>query len=90
MKSFDGLYGGTFLYCEEEILCYILEKVGYRYVYCSDVQVLHNHSTSFKRSVQNEIERKKIIVNQNRIENIVFEIKRNEKNNSKESYTVLL
>ena len=67
VRSFDGLYGGTFLYCEEEILCYILEKVGYRYVYCSDVQVLHNHSTFFKRSVQNEIERKKIIV-KNRIQ----------------------
>ena len=62
VQKFDGLYGGTFLYCEEEILCYILNKAGYRYVYCNQVQVLHNHSTSFKRSIQNEIERKKIIV----------------------------
>lgn len=62
VRTFDGLYGGTFLYCEEEILCYILNKAGCRYIYCSDVQVLHNHSTSFKRLVQNEVERKKIIV----------------------------
>ena len=62
LAEFDGLYGGTFLYCEEEILCYILKKLGYRYVYCSDVQVIHCHATSLKRSVQDEAERKKIIV----------------------------
>lgn len=62
VREFDGLYGGTFLYCEEEILCYILKRLNYRYVYSSDVQVIHCHSTSFKRSVQDEVERKKIIV----------------------------
>lgn len=62
VREFEGLYGGTFLYCEEEILCYILKKLNYRYVYYSNVQVIHCHSTSFKRSVQDEVERKKIIV----------------------------
>lgn len=62
VKEFDGLYGGTFLYCEEEILCYILKKLGYRYVYCSDVQVVHCHATSFKRTVKDAVERKKIVV----------------------------
>ncbi len=66
VKEFDGLYGGTFLYAEEEILCYILNRLGYRYTYCSEVQVMHCHATSFKKSIQDEDKRKMVIV-KNRI-----------------------
>ncbi len=62
VKEFDGLYNGTFLYAEEEILCYILNKLGYRYSYFSEVQVKHCHATSFKKSIQDEDKRKMVIV----------------------------
>lgn len=62
VKEFDGLYNGTFLYAEEEILCYILNKLGYRYTYCGEVQVMHCHATSFKKSIQDEDKRKMVIV----------------------------
>lgn len=66
IKEFEGLYNGTFLYAEEEILCYILQKLGYRYTYYSGVQVTHCHATSFKKSIQDEDKRKMVIV-KNRI-----------------------
>lgn len=66
VKEFNGLYGGTFLYAEEEILCYVLNRLGYRYSYCSEVQVMHCHATSFKKSIQDEDKRKMVIV-KNRI-----------------------
>lgn len=66
VKEFDGLYDGTFLYAEEEILCYVLNCLRYRYSYCSEVQVMHCHATSFKKSIQDEDKRKMVIV-KNRI-----------------------
>ena len=66
VMEFDGLYGGTFLYAEEEILCYILNRLGYRYSYFSEIQVMHCHATSFKKAIQDEDKRKSIIV-KNRI-----------------------
>lgn len=58
IREFNGLYGGTFLYCEEEILCYILDKLNYRYTYLKSVQVIHKHSVSMKREVKDENRRK--------------------------------
>lgn len=66
VREFDGLYSGTFLYAEEEILCYVLNRLSYRYSYCSEVQVMHCHATSFKKSIQDEDKRKMVIV-KNRI-----------------------
>lgn len=66
VKEFEGLYNGTFLYAEEEILCYVLQKLGYRYTYFSDVQVMHCHATSFKKAIQDDDKRKMVIV-KNRI-----------------------
>ena len=60
MKEFDGLYNGTFLYCEEEIMCYILNKLGYTYSYLKNVTVIHRHSASMKREVIDEDKRKMI------------------------------
>lgn len=66
IKEFDGLYNDTFLYCEEEILCYILNKLGYTYSYLKSVTVTHRHSVSMKRAVKDEDKRKMIEIN-NRI-----------------------
>ena len=60
IKEFDGLYNDTFLYCEEEILCYILNKLGYTYSYLKSVTVTHRHSASMKREVKDEDKRKMI------------------------------
>lgn len=60
VKEFDGLYNGTFLYCEEEIMCYILNKLGYTYSYLKNVTVIHRHSASMKREVKDEDKRKMI------------------------------
>lgn len=62
VKEFEGLYGGTFLYAEEEILCYILRKLNYRYTYFSGIQVTHCHATTMKQSIQDEDKRKMIII----------------------------
>lgn len=62
VNKYDGMYNGTFLYAEEEILCYILHRLGHKYSYNCDMQVTHCHSTSFKRSIQNEDKRKMQIV----------------------------
>lgn len=62
INEFDGLYNGTFLYVEEDILCYILNRLNYKYIYSSEVQVLHCHATSFKRTIQDESERKMVTV----------------------------
>ncbi len=66
IKEFEGLYKGTYLYAEEEILCYVLQKLGYRYTYFCGVQVTHCHATSFKKSIEDEDKRKMVIV-KNRI-----------------------
>ena len=58
IKNFNGLYNGTFLYCEEEILCYILMKLGYTYCYLKSLQVVHYHSVSMKREIKDENLRK--------------------------------
>lgn len=58
--EFDGLYNDTFLYCEEEIMCYILNKLGYTYSYLKKVTVTHRHSASMKREVRDEDKRKMI------------------------------
>ena len=60
VKEFDGLYNDTFLYCEEEIMCYILNKLGYTYSYLKNVTVIHRHSASMKREVKDEDKRKMI------------------------------
>lgn len=62
IHKYDGLYPGTFLYAEEEILCYILDSLGHKYSYNCDMQVIHCHSTTFKRSIQDEDKRKMQIV----------------------------
>lgn len=58
IREFNGLYGGTFLYCEEEILCYILNRLEYRYAYLKSLRVIHKHSVSMKREIKDENNRK--------------------------------
>ena len=58
IREFNGLYGGTFLYCEEEILCYILNRLGCRYSYLKSLRVIHKHSVSMKREIKDENRRK--------------------------------
>jgi GT2 family glycosyltransferase len=58
IREFDGLYGGTFLYCEEEILCYILKNLQYPYSYLKSLQVTHRHAVSMKREIKDEDQRK--------------------------------
>ena len=58
IREFNGLYGGTFLYCEEEILCYILSRLGDRYAYLKSLRVIHKHSVSMKREIKDENRRK--------------------------------
>lgn len=58
IKEFNGLYEGTFLYCEEEILCYILKRLGYTYSYLKSLRVIHRHSVSMKREIADEDKRK--------------------------------
>ena len=62
INQFDGFYKGTFLYVEEDILCYILHKLNCKYMYSSQVQVIHCHATTFKRKIYDENKRKKVMV----------------------------
>lgn len=72
IREFDGLYKGTFLYAEEDILCYILNTLGYRYIYNSAIQVTHCHATSFKRAVKDEDKRKMKVIKNRVRSNIKF------------------
>ena len=58
IREFNGLYGGTFLYCEEEILCYILNRLSCKYTYLKSLRVIHKHSVSLKREIKDENRRK--------------------------------
>lgn len=58
IREFNGLYGGTFLYCEEEILCYILKQMHYPYCYLKSLRITHRHSVSMKREIKDEDQRK--------------------------------
>ena len=58
IREFNGLYGGTFLYCEEEILCYILKELQDPYCYLKSLKVVHRHSMSMKREIKDEDQRK--------------------------------
>lgn len=58
IHEFNGLYDGTFLYCEEEILCYILSRLSYKYSYLQAVRVTHRHSVTMKREIKDEDARK--------------------------------
>lgn len=58
IKRFDGLYGETFLYVEEEILCWILDRLGCRYSYSNQIQVVHMHAMSMQRAIADEDRRK--------------------------------
>lgn len=58
IREYNGLYGGTFLYCEEEILCYILNRLENPYAYLKSLQVIHKHSVSMKREIKDENRRK--------------------------------
>lgn len=60
IREFDGLYNDTFLYCEEEILCYVLNRLGYTYSYLKNVTVTHRHSATMKREIKDEDKRKMI------------------------------
>ena len=67
IRRFDGLYGGTFLYCEEEILCFILKRQGCSYCYLKSLQVIHRHSATMKREIKDE-DRRKMTELRNRID----------------------
>lgn len=58
VAEFNGMYEGTFLYVEEEILCFILNKLKYKYTYLNDVQVIHKHGTTLKTEEKDENKRK--------------------------------
>lgn len=62
IQRFNGLYSGTFLYAEEEILCYLMKRLECRYSYNSNMQVTHCHSMTFKRSEEDADKRKMIII----------------------------
>lgn len=46
LRKYDGLYSGTFMYGEEFILKYFVEKNKLNMQYFSDVEVLHKESSS--------------------------------------------
>lgn len=67
VEKYNGLYRGTFLYCEEEILCYIMKKKGHRYSYIKELRVTHKHSMSMKREIKDE-DKRKILETKRRID----------------------
>lgn len=58
IRKFNGLYGETFLYCEEEILCYILQQLNDSYSYIQSLHVTHRHSVTMKREIEDKDRRK--------------------------------
>lgn len=46
LKMYDGLYSGTFMYGEESILKYIVNKNHFNMKYLDEIEVLHKESSS--------------------------------------------
>ncbi|MDB8558257.1 glycosyltransferase family 2 protein [Turicibacter sanguinis] len=46
IKLFDGLYDGTFMYLEEDILFYLCKKFNLKTVYSPEVQITHKEDLS--------------------------------------------
>ena len=57
--KFEGLYDKTFLYGEEEILCYLCEKNNLKIMYTPDLKIIHNESASTKKQYKNLLSRHK-------------------------------
>ena len=57
LDKYDGLYDGTFLFGEEEILSYRLYKNNMKVAYCPELVVLHNESKSTKDMLKNTAKR---------------------------------
>lgn len=47
-SKFAGLYGGTFLYMEEEILFYLIRRAGLNTIYLPDIKVFHKEDAASK------------------------------------------
>lgn len=53
LSQVDGLYPGTFLYYEEEILGLVCKKLGLKMVYTDEAEIYHKEDQSSKMSFQN-------------------------------------
>lgn len=54
VSQIDGLYPGTFLYYEEEILALVCHKLGLEMVYTDEIEIYHKEDQSSKMSFNNE------------------------------------
>lgn len=46
VSKFDGLYDKTFLYMEEDILFYTMQKENYKTLYSPDIKIIHKEDGS--------------------------------------------
>lgn len=60
LQEIDYLDEDTFLYCEERILAYKLKEKGYKNIILSEVNFIHEHSTSINKSIDSKVNRMKI------------------------------
>lgn len=56
-EKYDGLFEGTFLFQEENILGYMCKSAGLKVLFCPDPSVIHLGSRSYKVKHSDEIER---------------------------------
>ena len=61
IKRFDGMYDGTFLYMEEDILKLRADYFGYLMMYTPDLEIIHKEDVSTNMSSLKSIEKKKNI-----------------------------
>lgn len=54
LKEYDGLYNGTFMYGEEEILFFICKKLNLKYLYHPDICIYHKESSSVNKTIANK------------------------------------
>lgn len=54
IEKFNGLYNGTFMYGEEDILFYICSKLKLKYIYLPELTIYHKEESSTKESLGNK------------------------------------
>ena len=61
ISRFDGMYDKTFLYMEEDILKLRADNLGYKMLYCPDIEIIHKEDIATNMVSVSSIEKKRRI-----------------------------
>ena len=74
LKNWDGFYENTFLYREEAIIFYILNKLQCKYVFSKEISIYHKSGASTNEVLKNN-RKKKLFLYSNGIKSQIHQFK---------------